>query len=145
MHLSPPCIEYSIALANRPKHMEEADRLVQRALQILEYARPRWWTLENPDGLLKTRPCMQPLAQYMQRVCYCKYSEGNPRWSYRKRTCIWTNLTGWTPRPMCCKACPCEWVRSRHGKHVKIVAGGAYTKHIAMPPAIIEEWVASMA
>ena len=84
MHLSPPCTEYSIALANRPRRLEEADRLVQRALQILEYARPRWWTLENPDGLLKTRPCMQPLAQYMQRVCYCKYSEGNPRWSYKK-------------------------------------------------------------
>ena len=52
IHLSPPCIEYSVALKNRPRRIGEADRLVQRALQILEYARPRWWTLENPDGLL---------------------------------------------------------------------------------------------
>ena len=145
VHISPPCCEYSIALSRRPRRLEEADHLAQRALQILDYARPRWWTIENPVGLLKSRPFMQPLAQYMQQVCYCKYSEGNPRWSYKKPTCIWTNLADWTPRPMCCKACPCEWVRGRHLKHLTCLQD-TKTRNLryAMPPALIEEWGASM-
>ena len=145
VHLSPPCQQYSSAMWKRPRRLDQADRLVQQGLRILDYARPRWWTIENPDCLLKTRPCMQPLAQFMRRVCYCKYSDGNPRWSYRKRTCIWTNLSAWTPRPMCCRACPCEWVQFPHGKHVTRVSKLHTSLTYAMPPALIKEWVASMA
>ena len=137
VHLSPPCTEYSVALRNRPRRLEEGDRLVRRALEILHYAAPCWWTIENPDALLKTRACMQPFAAFLNRVCYCKYSDGDPRWSYRKRTCIWTNLS-WTPRPMCCKTCPCEWIRD--GKHLRRLSSGSQSSRSAMPPSLVDEW-----
>jgi len=97
VHFSPPCTEYSTALRFRPRILELGDVLVDRALEILMFYRPRWWTLENPyTGLLKSRPVMQHLKSFMQRVCYCRYSEGDKRWCYKKETAIWSNLK-WNP------------------------------------------------
>jgi hypothetical protein len=66
--------------------LEWADSLVLRALEIIEYLKPKYWYIENPQtGLLKTRPFMLNLPY--TDVDYCRYCD----WGYKKRTRIWTN------------------------------------------------------
>ena len=91
---SPDCTQYSIArtTAKTPRNFAQADALVQKCLEIIDYFQPSVWFIENPDsGLLKTRAVVAGLPYV--RVDYCMYS-GCP---YRKRTRIWTNAQ-WTPR-----------------------------------------------
>ncbi len=90
VHLSPPCTEFSRALTRRKRDLEAGDVLARRSLEILDYFKPTFWTLENPVRLRQTRPYMQDLVVYQKRCSYCKYSEGDH--SYRKQTIIWTNL-----------------------------------------------------
>ena len=46
-----------------------------RTLELIDYFKPRFWGLENPQsGLLKTRPYMEGLP--FQDVTYCSY--GSP-------------------------------------------------------------------
>jgi site-specific DNA-cytosine methylase len=82
---SPVCTQYSRArtTAHTPRDLVWADSLVLRALEIIEYLKPKFWFLENPQtGLLKTRPFMLNLPY--TDVDYCRYSE----WGYKKRTRI---------------------------------------------------------
>ncbi len=44
----PTCTEYSRVLTMRPRQLDDADALVRRALEIIEYLQPRMWVLENP-------------------------------------------------------------------------------------------------
>ena len=58
----PVCCEFSKALTRRPRRLEEGDRLARRTLELIDYFKPRFWGLENPQsGLLKTRPYMEGL------------------------------------------------------------------------------------
>ena len=108
VHASPPCTQYSRArTTGPPRDLEGADRLVQRALDIIEYFEPRYWWLENPaTGLLHTRPCVQHLPEpYL--VSYCMY--GAP---YKKLTHLWSNCPHFRPR-VCNKRC-WWWDGQRH-------------------------------
>ena len=50
---SPPCTEYSRALTTRRRCLAEADALVRKALEVIEYFQPAKWWLETPaHGLL---------------------------------------------------------------------------------------------
>ena len=81
------------------RKIEEANRIVMKALEIIEYFKPKYWTLENPQtGLLKKQEFMEGLPYF--DIDYCKYG-----FNYRKRTRIWCNLDDWTPRPLCEKDC----------------------------------------
>ena len=85
---SPVCTHYSRArtTAKTPRDLEWADSLVLKALEIIEYLKPKYWYIENPQtGLLKTRPFMLNLPY--TDVEYCRYCD----WGYKKRTRIWTN------------------------------------------------------
>ena len=141
VHLSPPCTEFSLALTRRPRNLPLGDLLVDKALEILMYFRPRWWTLENPyTGMLRFRPAMQHLKPFLHRVCYCIYSEGDSTWSYKKETAIWTNIK-WKSRPLCTKSSPCSWF---NGKNHPIHAQGRQMRRerlYSMPPALIREWL----
>ena len=114
IHASPPCTQYSIARANAktPRNLAQADEFVSRTLDIIKYLQPTIFMIENPaTGLLKKRPIMQPLQEYMRTVTYCSYGT-----QYRKATAIWTNLSHfWIPRRMCAKHNPC--VHVLNGKH----------------------------
>ena len=99
IHASPPCTEYSIAKQTGVRKIDEANKIVLRTLEIIDYFKPSVWFIENPQsGLLKKQDFMKGL-QYKD-VDYCKY--GLP---YRKRTRLWNNLDNWKPRPLCKKDC----------------------------------------
>ena len=106
---SPPCTAYSrlqnswIGRTRKNKEiftkekmeqdMEDADKLVLKTLETINYFNVKWWFIENPQtGKLKTREVVEGLNYY--DVDYCMYSD----WGYRKRTRIWTNRTDFKPK-----------------------------------------------
>ena len=96
---SPPCTEYSVAQTTGTRQIEQANKIVQRTLEIIEYLEPTWYIIENPQtGLLKNQSFMFNLP--FDDIDYCKYGL-----TYRKRTRFWNNLLTWTPRPLCRKDC----------------------------------------
>ena len=69
------------------RDLEGADRLVSKALEIIQYFSSANWAFENPQsGLLKTRKIVEGLPYH--DTTYCKY----PDFLYKKPTRIWTNL-----------------------------------------------------
>ncbi len=65
---------------------DEADKLVLKSFEIIDYFNTEYWFLENPQtGNLKNRDIMKDKPFY--DVDYCMYSD----WGYKKRTRIWTN------------------------------------------------------
>lgn len=96
---SPPCTEYSRAKTTGVRKIDYANSIVKRAIEIIDYFKPKVFFMENPQtGLLKQQDFMQCFDFF--DVDYCKY--GFP---YRKRTRIWCNLKTWVPRALCCKDC----------------------------------------
>jgi len=137
---SPPCTEYSKAKSVGVRDIEGANKLVKKAIEIIEYFKPEWWFIENPQtGLLKKQSFMESLP-YVD-CDYCMY--GKP---YRKRTRIWTNKS--CEMLLCNKACG-SFVDGRHigscgtggqGKgHKKSYSNRTYTleEKYAIPPEII--------
>jgi len=105
---SPVCTHYSRArtTAKTPRDLVWADSLVLTALEIIQYFKPKFWFLENPQtGLLKTRPFMLDIPY--TDVDYCSYSD----WGYKKRTRIWTN-SGYRGR-LCLGAGRCASMQGR--------------------------------
>jgi hypothetical protein len=96
---SPPCTEYSVAKTIGVRKIAEANRIVLRTLEIIEYLKPQYWLMENPQtGKLKDQEFMRDLP--FNDLDYCKY--GMP---YRKRTRLWNNIALWSPQPLCVKDC----------------------------------------
>jgi len=132
---SPPCTNYS-QLKNcwlgRPlkdgviytkerneQEQDEADLLVLKSFEIIEYFNPEYWFLENPQtGKLKKRDIMKDIPFY--DVDYCMYCD----WGYRKRTRIWTNKEGWSPKK-CDGSGSCGNMVERPNKqHKQVLANG---------------------
>jgi len=111
---SPPCTEYSKAKTKGVRKLEEANRITQRTLEIINYFEPKFWAMENPQtGLMKEQPFMQNLP--FKDIDYCKY--GMP---YRKRTRIWNNISGWNPKPLCRNDCESmDEARKKHSKRAQ--------------------------
>ena len=87
-----PCTEYSRALTTRPRKIDEANQIVLKALEIIEYLNPTYFVLENPQtSLLKEQTFMYGIPY--KDIDYCKY--GMP---YRKRTRLWNNVFQRTPK-----------------------------------------------
>ena len=103
---SPPCTNYSqlkkcwygrklkdgtiYSKEQNDIDQDEADKLVLKTLEIIDYFNPQYWFMENPQtGNLKNREIMKDIPFY--DVDYCMYSD----WGYKKRTRIWTNKEDW--------------------------------------------------
>jgi site-specific DNA-cytosine methylase len=98
---SPPCTSYSnlqscwlgrkkkdgiFTKEKMMKDMDEADKLILKTFEIINYFDPYLWFVENPQtGKLKDRKIMKNIPFY--DVSYCMYSN----WGYEKKTRIWTN------------------------------------------------------
>ena len=79
-----PCTEFSRALTTRPRNLDLAARVAQKALEIIRYFQPAHWWIEIPRyGLLPSRPYMQGLP--FADVDYSQYRD----WGYQKPTRIW--------------------------------------------------------
>jgi hypothetical protein len=71
---SPPCTEYSAAKTKGVRKLDEADAIVQRTLEIIEYLEPpRWWVETPKNGMLARRDFMQKYP-YID-VDYCCFEE----------------------------------------------------------------------
>ena len=96
---SPPCTEYSIAKTTGIRKIEQANEIVKRTLEIIEYFQPQFFVVENPaTGLLKKQVFMSDIP--FNDIDHCRYGL-----TYRKRTRLWNNIYTWTPRPLCNKDC----------------------------------------
>lgn len=125
---SPPCTHYSSArtTAKTPRDLEGSDRLVQKALDIAAYHRPKGGHfIENPQsGLLKGRAVVQALS--FVDTSYCKYD-----YPYRKTTRIWTDNTHFKPNNACSRNEPC-YVMAELGHHTMTAQRGP-GKHKGSP------------
>lgn len=133
IHASPPCHTFSnlrrtwigrklkehgdtiITHEILDKDMEEKGvPLLRKAEEIIEYFKPKYYIIENPDGKMKNY--MKEHKHYV--VDYCKYSN----WGYRKRTYFWTNIEGFKP-----KRCKKDCINMEGNRHKQSI-GGAINK-----------------
>lgn len=140
-----PCTEYSHAKRSGVRNLELADSLAKKCLEIIDYFKPKYWFLENPQtGLLKSRDFMIEKDLPFIDVSYCQYG-----YTYRKQTRIWTNLKGWNGKV--CNKKTCKMVKDN--KHIGS-AGNCRKKYTfkpftqiekySMPPKLIKEIISCM-
>ena len=131
-----PCTEYSrlrdCCKHTKPPDIEKANKVVLRTLEIIDYFKPKFWFIENPDGgKLKDQEFMRDLPYH--RVSYCHYG-----YDYRKTTRIWTNNTAFKPK-LCVRGDCGKTVGRRH------IASIGQKKHLPLaqkysyPPELVRE------
>ena len=89
---SPPCTLFSVAAAHmyteeeRNQRFERGKAVAQRALEVVEYLKPKWYVFENP---LSSAIWKIGLYDHLpkKKLSYCHY--GFP---YRKNTMLATNV-----------------------------------------------------
>ena len=104
--------------------------ILNRTLDIIFHFQPEYWTIENPDGLMKKY--MKGIPHYI--VDYCMYSD----WGYRKRTYIWSNIEGFEPK-LCDKKCGNMIDSKKHKKTAGGRAGTSINDRFRIPPNLIKE------
>jgi hypothetical protein len=140
---SPPCTHFSVASIGRnwtkvgkeriPKTAgaEEAIAIVKKTLTLIGELRPRYWFIENPRGMLRSLPLMEP---YIRRtVTYCQYGD-----TRMKPTDIWTNCLEWRPKPPCRNGDPCHDRAPRGTPRGTQALKGAKERGV-IPPLLMEE------
>ena len=136
---SPPCTEYSIAKSTGVRKIDEANKIVLKTLEIIDYFKPKHWVIENPQtGYLKKQVFMLGLG--FVDVDYCKYG-----FDYRKRTRLWNNVRNFVPRALCCRGFGyCKGFAN--GKHKKQAQKEFCTvkELYRIPGGLIEELLASV-
>jgi hypothetical protein len=151
---SPPCTEYSRAKTVGVRDLEAADRRVNDTLKALRYLRPRYYVIENPQGLLHERPVMHQdvmgdwLPDMKQQVNYCRYGT-----EFKKPTHLWTNLMLSRPLKKCTVETPCPnkamWgfhpVTAQSGPSKSGARGsGSAAAVYPIPEKLLEELLVSM-
>ena len=100
---SPPCTEYSRAKTTGVRKIEEANKIVKKTIELINYFSPKYFVIENPQtGLLKNQYFIKDFD--LKDVYYCNYG-----FLYRKRTRLWKNIKEWKQRPLCCRDCGNSW------------------------------------
>ena len=70
--------------------------ILRKTEEIIDYLKPKYYFIENPQ----TGQMKDYITKPFYDVDYCKYAD----WGYKKRTRVWTNLKGFTPK-LCKKDC----------------------------------------
>ena len=105
---SPMCTQYSkCRTQGGPRDLVEADALVQKVLDLVNYFDVHFFLEKPHTGLLKSRDVVKGIP--VRVIDYCSYADEAFPGRYRKRTGIWTN-TDWIPvralcKPSLCKLC----------------------------------------
>lgn len=103
MWFSPPCNCFSIASVRHhwkdkttpnPETLE-ALNVVKACIRIIEEAKPRYWMIENPVGMLRTVDFMKAIKQkyFQSTVTYCQYGD-----TAQKPTDLWHNIPTFYPK-----------------------------------------------
>ena len=137
---SPPCEHFSQARTTAPRDLDKADQVVQKALEIIRYFKPRKWFLENPrKGLLLERPYMAGIP--FVDVDYCQFSD----WGYQKPTRVWGDYSVTTLEPCLCDGHSCaKLVQRPNGRlgHREVLGGNhmrfSRRKKYRVPEALVE-------
>ena len=119
---SPPCTAFSVASighhwlrggANPLPKTPEAEfnqTLVQHTMDLIKELNPtRGWLVENPRGMLRKLPVVQPYER--RTVTYCQYGD-----SRMKPTDLWGTVAGWTARQPCKNGMNCHVSAPRGSK-----------------------------
>ena len=121
----PPCNHFSRARTTAPRDLSQGDILVEKALEIIRYFKPRKWFLENPrSGFLKDRPFMEGIP--FVDVDYCQFST----WGYQKPTRIWgdSSIKNLSPKICDFHTCPNIMDRPNGRKGHREILGGPYMR-----------------
>ena len=118
---SPPCTEYSTAMTTRPRRLRQADVVVRKAREIINYFAPAKWWIENPrHGLLRNRPVVRDLA-YVD-LDYCRFED----LGYQKPTRFWVpdNMARELIHVRCNRQCSSMvWRKGRRPRHRNQLGG----------------------
>jgi site-specific DNA-cytosine methylase len=136
IHASPPCNDYSKCNNGNPNKVfdyEYYDGLVQRAIDIIEYLDPKYYTIENPQtGTLKNRNVILDWdkGNNFFDIDYCRFG-----YNYRKRTRFWSNIN--FPNTLCLGINKCTGMINR--KH-KISIGNGNKIYGDKVPTLFEKY-----
>ena len=74
------CSHFSIMTAGKywhdsgvPKKDNKGVELLKKTLQIIEWAQPDFWIIENPRGMMRTLSFMKNICRY--EISYCQYGD----------------------------------------------------------------------
>lgn len=101
---APPCTDFSVSGAQYWKAKDGDGRtahsvsLVQRALDIIELKKPKFWILENPVGRLKN--WIGPPKLYVHPYEFAGYAPNPEEDRYTKKTGLWGNFKLPEKRPL---------------------------------------------
>lgn len=108
---SPPCQGFSVQSIGRmwaapgiPKHPTSlvGIMILRAVLRLITELSPSYWWLENPRGMMRKMPELEPFPR--TTVTYCQYGEKRQKptdlWGY------WPDT--WEPRPPCERGAPCH-------------------------------------
>ena len=135
-----PCTEYSrlrdVCKSTKPPDIEKANKVVLRTLEIIDYFKPKFWYIENPDGgKLKEQEFMRDLPYH--RVSYCMY--GYP---YRKTTRFWTNNTAFQPK-LCVRGCCGQVTDGKHQASLGRKKSVPLHQKYSYPPELVRDLLQS--
>lgn len=143
---SPPCESFSVASIGRhwntdntpkTKQAEHGVDLVKKTIEIIDALKPKYYFIENPRGKLRKLPFMQK-HPIRHTVTYCQYGD-----SRMKPTDIWTNFTGWQPRPMCKNGQPCH-VSAPRGSKTGTQGISTYYERSMIPADLCKEIIEAL-
>jgi site-specific DNA-cytosine methylase len=106
---SPDCTTWSIATGGRYRTKQniyglnnqyqpratDANKMILRVIEILNYFQPNCWFIENPRGLLIHFPPLKEFIEEMGANVNLVYYGNYNNWGFPKPTHIWSNLPLW--------------------------------------------------
>lgn len=120
--------------------------LLRKSEEIIKYYNPKYYFLENPATGFAKNYIDSSLAKHTYILDYCQYA---PLWGYRKRTAIWTNLSGFIPR-LCTNLCEAKIkdpktgrfrhrLRTDSGNPTRGFPGTKREERYRIPPKLLSE------